>query len=250
MNAITPEPGTLPPVVYLLLDHDVYVSVHQTWIAADAARRRILDEVNAFWQVTEGHPPPASAEDALRIEVAEVDPGPDQTERNRLLDRTRTLRVANANLSYIHLSTQCLRPAGHCWIHDPSPLNPLRTAPVHVQVHLGGESIYRACRHHDPLDPNGIGLHPDPDAFAFDAAIHPNPAPPRHPCCPWWCCLPEPPTEADHARAAELIQAQSWVATAFDIDRPTTDAERQILQDCVLERLAREHAHREHPQEP
>ena len=244
----TPVPQ--PPVVYLLLDHDVYVSVHQSWFAADTARQALLDEINAYWQCTEGHPPPRSADEALRIEVAEVDPGPDQAERNRLLDRTRLLRVADAQLSFLHPSTRCLRPAGYCWVHDPSPVevNPLRDAAVHVR----GEVIYRACRHHTPPAPAGpgdrqrtqnlheVGLHPDVDAFAFEMAMDPDPVAPAHPCCEAWCCLPEPPTEADHAAAAAHIAERDRHNLTMGVDPLNDHEQRLVLQDTVLARLARQ----------
>lgn len=247
MSAAAAGARLLPPVVYVLLDHDVFVSVHQSWFAADVARRRVLDEANAQWQLTEGHPPPISAEDALRIEITEVDPGPDQAARNRLLDRTGRLRVADAELSFIHLSTRCLRPAGYCWIHDPSPgwINPLRDAAVHIR----DETIYRACRHHDPYAHDDIGLHPDLDAWAFEAAMEPDPQAPPHPCCAWFCCLPEPPNEADRTAAAARVADLNDHHRAAGVEPLSEHEQRLVLHDTVLARLAQTPSSDRPPQE-
>lgn len=249
--ASVPSSGGRPQTIYVLLDHDDFMSAHATWESANQAKQDFLDDVARPWLDVGQKPPRSSAEDALRIEAVEVQPGPDTETRNREMDRTRTLRIANGWLHRIHSSTLCLRPNGHCWIHDPSPIevHPLRAAPVYL---ADSEVVYRACRHAEPgdADPAGTGLHPDPDwlAFADWAAERPVVAP--HPCCEDWCCLPEPPTDEDHAQAQRLLQAARALAADFDLDPVTPDDERQTLQDCVLKRLERARTNPPTPQEP
>lgn len=111
------------------------------------------------------------------------------------------ISVTNGVMTKVHSPDQCGSRSGYCWIHNPSPYNPLREAPV---AFVNGVAL-RLCAHWDPE--TGTGAHPDPDDADFrhrgatkyvgwiDRAGEA-----LHTCCPGPnpCCRESEDNEADH----------------------------------------------------
>lgn len=254
--------------IHVLVENGEFLAAHATEASAAAARQRVIDAVRSVRRELNWRQVEPLDEDAIEIVAVELQgwtpsAGPErphgserdehqegstsETEvdveaRNRELDRTRTLEVANARLTNIHASDECFRPNGHCWIHDPSPANmhPLRAAPVYV---LGANQIYRACSHYGPTGRDHkamAGLHPDPDWLAFERFNDEGFPAPAHGCCVAFCCLPEPPTATDRTLARTRIYAINRQVASIGAENISAHHERRILQDTVLERLAQQ----------